>query len=432
MEKIELNKRKKFYLIGIGGISMSALAIFLKAKGNSVAGSDVMASDAVSLLEENKICVDFSLEETKIAEADYVVCSSAIKPGDKYLEFATSLNKTLVTRGELLGAIAKEYQKVIAVSGSHGKTTTTAMIFEILKCAGKNPTLHLGGFRCADKKNFRLGGEEFFVTEACEYFDNFLNLYPYVSVVTNVEKEHMDYFKSFERQLHSFRQFKSQSKFVIESDPSFSAKNLRHKKNGSLSFDLCKDDKKIMRLNLAICEDINAQNCIYAYRACKLLGISDEEIKSGLESFKGVKTRFEKMRCAQFENVLCDYSHHPTEIEKAIFSAKKIFKERRLVVVFQPHTFSRTKDFLEDFISVLKTVDVPILFRTYSAREKETDGVSAKELADLLKKENKKTAYADDYMQLKKLLDKLDRSDVVMFVGAGDLPSILHKKNFLS
>ncbi len=432
MKKIELHKGRKFYLLGIGGISMSSLAVFLKEMGNIVDGSDSAEGDAVMMLRKNGIAVDLELNKEKLSQADYVVCSSAIRGENEWLVFAKSLGKPIFTRGELLGAISKEYKKVIAVAGSHGKTTTTAMLYEILKSAGKEPTLHLGGFRCEDMQNFHIGGEEFFVTEACEYYDNFLNLQPYISVITNVEKEHMDYFKTFERQLESFEKFKSQSQFVLEQDDSFSAKNIRHKKDGTLSFELCKDGEKLFRLGLKICEDVNVKNCINAYRACKVLGLSDQQIKEGLENFKGVKTRFEKVECEDFENVILDYSHHPTEIEKAIYSAKKIFKEKELVVVFQPHTFSRTKDLLDDFVKVLKMVDRPILFKTYSAREVESDGVSAKSLSEILNTQNPNTMYADDIDCLMEILKTIKKDVVLLFVGAGDLPALLHKNKFIS
>lgn len=432
MEKIELNRRKRFYLLGIGGISMSALAMVLKDKGNLVGGSDITESDATKMLERAGVVVDFELAEEKIVRADYVICSSAIRNDNIYLQKAQKLGKKIFTRGQLLGAIAAQYDKVIAVAGSHGKTTTTALIYEVLKSAGRNPTLHLGGYRCDDGKNLHIGGREIFVTEACEYYDNFLNLHPYIAVVTNLEAEHMDYFKTFNRQKRSFEQFKSQSKYVIDDSGGFSAKNIRHKRNGELSFSLYENGQKLFRLHLQICEEVNTQNCIYAFRVCRLLGISDEEIKVGLENFKGVKTRFERVSCGRFDNVLCDYSHHPTEIDNAISSARKIFKKKRLVVVFQPHTFSRTRDFLERFVEVLAKVDEPILFRTYSAREKECDGVSAKGLADALIEKNPNTKYADNFEELMKCLDGFDRGDVLMFVGAGDLPAILHKNKFLS
>lgn len=432
MEKIELHSGKIFYFLGIGGISMSSLAIFLKSMRNVVSGSDLNFSKSTEALEAEKIEVDFCFNKEKIKEADYIVYSSAIKEGNEQFEFAKSLGKRLVVRGELLGEISKRYKKVIAVSGSHGKTTTTAMIYEILKCAGKNPTLHLGGFRCEDDRAFCEGGREYFVTEACEYCDNFLFLRPYLSVVTNIEKEHMDYFKTFERQLSSFEKFREQSKIVVEGTGDYSAKYIRHRKNGQVSFSLYKGKEKLMRINLCVLEEINVQNCIYAYQVGKILGLSDLQIKKGLENFKGVRTRFERVDCPWFENVICDYSHHPTEISKAIISARKIFKGKRLIVVFQPHTFSRTKNLLKEFLSVLKTADVPIIYKTYSAREKEEDGMSAEKLASILVFENKNTKYVEDFEGLKKILSNFSKEDVVMFVGAGDLPSILHKNNFIS
>ena len=411
---------------------MSTLAVFLKSMGNIVSGSDTNRSKSTEILEEEGIEVDFCFEKSKIKSADYVIYSSAIKDGNEQFEFAKSLGKRLAVRGELLGEISKQYEKVVAVAGSHGKTTTTAMIYEILKVAGKNPTLHLGGFRCEDDMPLFKGGKEFFVTEACEYCDNFLFLHPFISVVTNVEREHMDYFKTFERQLESFETFKRQSKFLVEGAGEYSAKYITHKKNGQMSFSLFRGKEKIMRLNLQVFEEINAQNCIYAYQVGKILGLSDLQIKEGLENFKGVRTRFEKVKCAKFENVICDYSHHPTEISKAIFSARKIFKNRKLIVVFQPHTYSRTKNLLDEFLSVLKTVDVPLIYKTYSAREKEEDGISAEKLASFLIFENKNTKYIENLGELEMQLAKFSYEDVVMFVGAGDLPSVLHKNNFIS
>jgi len=432
MEKLQLNKRKTFYLLGIGGISMSALAIFLKNQGNYVSGSDITQSQTTDLLKQFDIEIDFDFRKDHIEKADYVVCSSAIKEDDINFKYAKELKKSIVCRGELLGEFSKQFKKVVAVAGSHGKTTTTAMIYEVLKSAKRNPTLHLGGFRCDDNKNFYLGENEYFVTEACEYHDNFLYLKPYIAVITNVEKEHMDYFKTFENQLLSFDKFRKSAKYVVEKAENLKAKNIRHKKNGSLSFDLFDEERKLMRLNLKLCEDINAQNCIFAYKACKLLGLSDSEIKQGLENFSGVKTRFEKVNCKYFDDVLCDYSHHPTEIEKAIYSARKIFKNKKLVLVFQPHTFSRTKDLLDEFVKVLKNVDFPILYKTYSAREKEEAGLSAKALSDILKIENAQTCYVEDFCELENILKSFDKDAVIMFVGAGDLPAILHKNKFLS
>lgn len=333
---------KKYYLLGICGISMSSLAVMLKLNGDTVAGYDENLSNTSQILARYDIKIDQNLDLRAVKDADVVVFSSAFKTDNPILRDVKCADVHLMTRGQLLGKIAKGYEKVIAVAGSHGKTTTTAMIYEILNVAGVNPTLHLGGQRIEDNLNFEIGDKKFFVTEACEYYDNFLNLFPYLCVVTNVEKEHMDYFKTFENQKKSFKKFKRQSQFVFDATCGFKAKNVYHNHNGDLSFDLFENGSEIMHLNLQICEEINTQNCIFAYQVAHFLGIDDKKIKQGLENFKGVKTRFERMKSHFFPLVVCDYAHHPTEIEKAISSAQRIYSDKDIIVVFQPHTFSRT------------------------------------------------------------------------------------------
>ena len=411
---------------------MSSLAVMLKKMGNKVSGSDEKFDRATEILEEEGITVSQGADFQKLKETDVVVYSSAIKKDNPQFQFALNCGKKLMPRGELLGQISKNYKNVIAVAGSHGKTTTTAMIFEILKKAGKNPTLHLGGYRIEDDKNFVLGGEDFFVTEACEYCDNFLFLNPSIAVVTNVEKEHMDYFKTFENQLKSFEKFKSQSQVVIDSLDEFSCENVGHDADGRLFFDVFKNGTKILHLHLQICEDVNTQNCLYAYKVAKSLGVEDDVIKCALEGFAGVKTRFERVSSPFFKRVVCDYAHHPTEIQNAAMSAQKIYGAENVVVIFQPHTYSRTSALLDEFLKVFEKIKNPIIFKTYSAREREEEGLSAKQFVQILKSRNQNAAYADSYEELFAFLNTLDKDLTLLFVGAGDLPQILHKNGFLS
>ena len=425
---------KSIYFFGIGGVSMSALAIFSKEKGFSVRGSDICHGAGTEILEKHDIEVDFDINEEAIKNADIICVSSAIKEEDKRLKIAKSQKKKIITRGELLGEISKDYDKVIAIAGSHGKTTTTALIFHILKSSNKNPTLHLGGYKIDDNKNFCIGGSEYFVTEACEYCDNFLHLHPYLSIITNIEPEHLDYFKTFENQTFSFKKFEQQSENAIKEDESFEAKNIAHTQNGFLSFDMYFKKKFVLHFDTKLLEEINTKNVIFAYRACKFLGLSDSEIKAGVESFCGVRCRFEKKKCNQFDNVIFDYAHHPTEIKNSIESAKKIFGGKRLFVVFQPHTYSRTKLLLEEFLNVFKCVENPIFFKTYSAREREENGMSAKEFSEILRKTNRNALYFEDFSSLIEFLNQIQdkKSCVLLFVGAGDLPQILHQNGFVS
>ncbi len=469
-----IKKFMKYYFIGICGISMSALAVLLKKCGYDVCGSDANTENA--LLEEEGIEVFHNKNFKKVKESDVVVFSSAIKKDNADLNFAVRLGKKIISRGELLGEIAKKYQKVIAVAGSHGKTTTTALIYNILK--KRNPTLHLGGILKKEDSNFVCGGREYFVTEACEYFDNFLFLFPDIAVVTNIEPEHLDYFQTFENQLKSFEKFKRQSGRVFEGKSCYCAENIYHSKSGKLCFSLCykfalqklelskydknyqkiyhktqkkckktrKSAKKIIikaknsqkfQLNVAhkirdlcvnICEDVNVENIIMAYRVAKFLQIPEDEIFFGIESFQGVKLRFEKMDCSMFKDVILDYAHHPTEIENTIQTAKKVFKNREITFIFQPHTYSRTKNLLSEFVDVLGSVENLVLFKTYEAREQESAGVSAKKLCEFLKN---KPIYCENFNDLMTYFSHLNYHTVLVFVGAGDLPIILAKENFI-
>lgn len=423
---------KRYYFLGIGGISMSSLAIMLKKMGHRVCGSDEKCDHSTEILAEEGIKVIQGTDNQGMEKADVVVYSSAIKPDNPQFQLARKIGKKMMQRGELLGQISRNYKNIIAVAGSHGKTTTTAMIFEILKKAGLRPTLHLGGYRIEDNKNFVLDGDDFFVTEACEYCDNFLFLEPTIAVVTNVEKEHMDYFGTFENQLKSFEKFKSQSKIVVDNLDGLTCKNAGHDEDGRLFFDIYQNNKKIIHLHLQICEDVNTQNCLYAYKVAKVLGIDDSVIKDALEGFAGVKTRFERVSSPFFKKVICDYAHHPTEIKNAVASAQKIYGEESVVVIFQPHTYSRTRALLDEFVKVFENIKNPIIFKTYSAREKEEDGVSAKQFAQVLKNKKKKAFYADSYEELFSRLSTIDKNFTLLFVGAGDLPQLLHKNGFLS
>ncbi len=431
---------KKVYMLGIGGVSMSALAVMLKAEGYQVSGWDENTGKGVQILQDNNIEVDLPTKTKKIPKktfqkienCDLVVHSSAIKNDDPLMLFAKKMSKKIVPRGVILGQISQNYEKVVAVAGSHGKTTTTAMIYNILRVSGKQPTLHLGGYKIDDGLNFAIGEKEFFITEACEYHDNFLFLRPYVALITNVEPEHLDYFKSFENEKKSFEQFRKNSCQVVENLQNLQAKHVCHDRKGRLVFSLVQDGQKIMNLHLNICEEVNTQNCVNAFLVAKKLGISDCFIKQGLQEFKGVQTRFERKESKFFENVIFDYAHHPTEISKAILSAKKIFKEKTLVVIFQPHTFSRTKTLLPEFVKVFETVEYPIIFKTYSAREEHSDGLSGRDLAKILQKNNKNARYFDNFSNLQTYLKGFSsKNTILLFVGAGDLPTIAQKNKFV-
>lgn len=425
----------RYYFIGIGGISMSALALLLKSKGEYVSGSDISAEREETFKRNGiKFFLNKGKNKQKYEEirlTDVVIYSSAISSEDNELLFAKRIGKKIMKRGELLGAISREYKRVVAVAGSHGKTTTTGLIYNILKVANKKPTLHIGGMLVEEGTNLVVGEKEYFVTEACEYCDNFLYLNPTLLVVTNIEPEHLDYFKTFDRELKSYDKLKKQSKIVVSKDDSIKAENIFHDQEGKLNFTLV-DGKEKTNLKVQICEDVNTENIIYAYRACKILGVSKCDILRGIESFKGVKNRFERVHTQKFDDVVFDYAHHPTEIKNTIKAAKNIFFNKKIVFIFQPHTYSRTKNLLKEFVEVLSGEDV-VLFKTYAAREKESMGTSARELAEILKKKNKSVCYfASVEAMLRHLEKEYDKNSVLVFVGAGNLREKLEKIGFLT
>lgn len=399
---------------------MRSLAVFAKLRGEEVGGCDAVLSD-LDFFRKYKINVYTGDVSAYIKDADVVVYSSAISEKDVDFLFAKLLGKKLVSRGEFLGEIASSYDKVIAVAGAHGKTTTTALIYNILK--DKNPTLHLGGVLKEEGNCFIYGNKEFFITEACEYHDNFLYLRPYIGVITNIEKEHLDYFKTFENELASFDKYRKNCKFVVEGDGGFEIKNIHHK-DMKLCFDIYKGEEKVMSLKMNICEEVNANNALFAYRVCKILGCSDDDIKRGLESFKGVKRRFEKVISPYIKEVIVDYAHHPTEIKGTITTAKKLFE--KVVFVFQPHTFSRTKELLVDFVNVFNKEKDVLIFKTFPARESEKDGVSGKALAKKIG-----CLYFEDAKSLVNYLKEKYSSYAVVFMGAGDLPKLIEEEKFI-
>lgn len=414
---------KKYYLIGIGGISMSALAIMLKSMGNEVRGYD---QNYCSWLEKEGIAVDVTEKYENILWADEIVFSSAFSYDFSLLKFAIQKKKKILVRGEMLGEISRGYEKVIAVAGSHGKSTTTAMIFNILRVAGEKPTLHLGAKLKESGKNYEIAGQKYFVTEACEYHDNFLFLQPYLSIVTNIEPEHLDYFKTFSAEEKSYERFISGSENSITKH-CYKARNVSIDERGNVIFDVYNCKKKWGKLHLKIGGLYNVENALFAIAAAEKLGISKCFIKLGLESFKGLEKRFERVGSVLKANVFVDYAHHPREIEKTFNSVVKLGGKN--IVVFQPHTYSRTLAFMEDFVNALAKFDEIILFKTFAAREQPQPDVELELLQRISEKGKTVTLFYDQNALAGKICSFMDCN--LLILGAGDLPEILKQLNVI-
>lgn len=410
---------KKVFFIGICGISMSALAVLLHKSGVTVSGCDKNFERPPLCLTGISVVAENELKDLKTA--DTVVYSSAIKENHPAMKLAKILRKKIMSRGELLGLLSQNFERVIAVAGSHGKSTTTAMIFHCLRCAGENPTLHLGAILSKEKTNVVVGDSKYLVCEACEYYDNFLHLYPYIAVVTNLEREHLDYFKTFENERRSFEKFKSQAKIVVDK-LQYSAQKIRVNKYGGVEYELWKNEQKICKVRLKVGGIFNVQNSLYVFEVCERLGINMETVRLGLQTFEGIQKRLEK-RIYNGKSIIVDYAHHPTEIQNSFSYLKKLPQKKRLI--FQPHTYSRTRSFFCDFVKVLSAFDSVALFKTYPAREKPSDGISAFELYKSLKKLGKNVLYFASENKVKNFINKMPAEDIAVLMGAGDLPEKL-------
>ena len=332
-----------------------------------------------------------------------------------------------------MAQISSNFKHVISVSGSHGKTSTTAMLYNCLKCAKKFPTVHIGGLINNNKFGFIEGKNDYFVTEACEYHDSFLKLNSTVSVILNIEAEHLDYFKTLDNEKKSYQQFANKSKFVISGfgcvnfnngltfgkNADITAKNIRHNK-GKYTFDCYVKNKFYGTIKLGVYGKHNINNALAVIGVCIALKINKTCVMKGLGLGINVKRRFEVISNAP-NLIVHDYAHHPTEIAKTINLFKQVAKNR-IMVVFQPHTFSRTKSLFNNFVLCFKNLNNVLILKTYSAREKYDKYGSAYALYKELKLYNNNIKYCANFDYAKKIIQKnLQKNYDILILGAGDI-----------
>lgn len=450
MEKNLHQTYKHIYFLGIGGISMSGLAEILLSKGMTVSGSDMKESPNVEHLRRLGISVKIGHHAQNITDdIDLLVYTAAVKQDNPELIEAKKRNITIIDRAELLGHVMRDYPRSVAVSGTHGKTTTTSMISEILLYAKKDPTISIGGILPSIDGNTRVGGSPFFVAEACEYFDSFLKFNPFVAVILNVEADHLDYFENLHQIESSFRRFAQRvpkDGFLIlnQEIPSFdyikeglechvisfgfqsetctwSAGSIIHEPNGCSRFDILYQGKTITQVHLNVPGDHNIKNALAACAAAYAIGIPIEEITLGLNHYHGANRRFQTKGSFHGVTVIDDYGHHPTEVKATLAAAKKI-KHNTLWCVFQPHTYSRTKFLLEDFSNAFQDADKIIIADIYAAREKDTGEVHARTLVEQIKKKGGDAYYLGNFKQIESYLsENCKQGDMLITMGAGDV-----------
>ncbi len=419
------------FFVGIGGVSMSSLAIFAKDIGFRVSGSDCNCSSVTKHLQGFGINVFYSHNATNISDANLIVYSNATENSAEVVE-AKQKNIPTMSRAKFLAIVLKQYKTKICISGAHGKTTTTALIYSVLHQAKKQPSLHLGGNLVESKKNYCYNSNQYMVCEACEYKDSFLEFSPTIGVVLNVAPEHLDYFKTYKNVVSSFNKFAQQSDIIVVNkdfkiehknkvtfglnDANFTAKNVKMLKNGKYTFDCYKNNKFFVHINLNLIGKHNVLNALACVATCYVLKISKKDISIALSKFCGVERRYQFLHGKKF--IVHDYAHHPDEIASAIQETKN-FYTNKLLVVFQPHTYSRTKTLFNNFIQVLKCADELLIIPTYSAREKYQYKGSA---AYLCKNVGSNATYIKNKKNaVKYILNKINCGYGVLFLGAGDI-----------
>ena len=426
------------YFLGIGGIGMSALARYFKAKGHKVAGYDRTPSPLTKRLEGEGIAVHYTDDPALIPEdIEFVVLTPAIPADSRELNYLKEKNVEIIKRAEVLGMLSRQHE-AIAIAGTHGKTTTTALVTHILMTAGKKLSAFIGGIARNIDSNVVIGEEkdDLIVMEADEFDHSFLKLSPFVSVVTSIDADHLDIYGDYQHLVDSFNEFVNKTSgdglvvyhenLPIKTDKKHITYGLENAdviaKNigivdGKTQFDVVVAGNVPRTVTISLYGNHNVQNALAAIVVCSYLGISQEDIREGLETFKGVQRRFD-IRVRDEKHVyIDDYAHHPEEIKAALLAARKVFRDKELTVVFQPHLFTRTRDFMDGFAESLSLADRVILLDIYPARELPIEGVTSAALLEKITAKEKMLCSKDELLKKIQYIDP----ELVMTVGAGDI-----------
>ncbi len=448
-------KNKKVHFIGIGGVSMSGLAAILLNNDIQVTGSDFKDSKNVKRLRSQGAEIFFGHEESNITDQDVVVYTAAISDDNPELKKAKELNLETYDRAHFLGHIIKNFTNSIAVTGTHGKTSTTSMLTSIALAANTDPTILVGGNLPLIGGNYRIGDGDFFITEACEYKGSFLHFPGKVALLLNLEADHLDYYRDLNHIIDTFKEYltlipKDGVVVVNMDDPSLRevmkeakndniltfglhsgdlyARSITYDAVGRASFAVYKDGEHIMSLTLKVPGEFNVYNALGAIGSSIASNLPLEDIKKGLETYGGVDKRFQELYHKKGITVIDDYAHHPKEIINSIETALKMHP-KRVHVVFQPHTYTRTKLLFEDFAKSFDAVNTLILLPVFAARELDTGLVSSIELMDAIKeRQTVDTLYFETFTGAAEYLKEIIKEgDLVLTMGAGDAVNVAYE-----
>ena len=453
MPNIErLKKYNKIHMIGIGGVSMSGIAEILSCWGFQVSGSNNVENDNTKQLENAGIKVIIGHFEENVIGADVVVYTAAISDENPELKHARELGIPTIERADFLGEITRCYEDTVTIAGTHGKSTTTGMVSLCFIEADKDPSIQIGADLSQIGGNYKVGTSEDFIIESCEYVESFLKFSPKSELILNIDNDHLDYFKNFENIKNAFIKYakllpddgilvvngddencldlpkytnaKSITYGLNNPNVDFTAKNITFDDDGFSSFEVYKNNEFYENIKLHVTGMHNVLNALGCIALCDAYKIDSKDIKNGLAKFTGVGRRFEYKGKINNASIYDDYGHHPTEII-ATSKAVQNKKHNESWVVFQPHTYSRTKLLFDDFITALKNFDHIILLDIYAAREVNTYNIYSKDLADALKAQNKDAIYIESFEECVSFLKQnVKENDIILTQGAGTVTKI--------
>ena len=454
MPNIEnLKKYQHIHMIGIGGVSMSGIAEILHNWGFHVTGSDWSDSETVQILMKKGIEVTVGHNIENVKKADAVVYSAAIKSDDPEMVEANNLHIPTIERADFLGEITRCFEDTICISGTHGKTTTTSMVSLCFVKALTDPTIQVGAYLKQLDGNYRVGNSEHFIIEACEYVESFLKFSPKAEVILNIDNDHLDYFKTFENIKNAFIKYvkllPDNGVLVINGNDKncldlqnytnatvitygidnknadFYATNIVFNDDGFASFDVYYHNELLGHFQLSVPGKHNVSNALACIAICTYYHLEKDVIQSALLEFTGAHRRFEyKGKINNIASVYDDYGHHPTEI---VATAKSLMNKKynESWVIFQPHTYSRTKNLLDDFANALLNFDHVIILDIYAAREKNTYNISSKDLVEHLHSLGKNALYIPDFEECTSYIkENVHKNDIVLTLGAGTVTNI--------
>lgn len=447
---VNLSACKQIHCIGIGGIGLSGIAEILISRGHKVTGSDMRESDITDRLIARGANIFLGHRAKNVEGADLVIYSAAVGSENPELARAKELGIPTATRAEILGLLMSQYENSIAISGTHGKTTTTSMVSLILKNAEKDPTILVGGNLSEIGGNVKVGHSQHFVTEACEYMDSFLALKPKIEIILNIDSDHLDYFKDIEHIAKSFEEFaslvpKDGTIIAYDANPfvksvvkdranvvtyglnescDYYASDISFNAEGMPNFKVNHDGAELCVVQLSIPGEHNILNALAAFVCCHILGVEMKLIIETLENFTGTQRRFDIMgTTTNGIKIIDDYAHHPTEI-KATLSAVKNMKHNHMWCLFQPHTYTRTMALFDEFAESFECADKVVLAEIYAAREKNIYKISSKGLVSKIKESypEKDAYFFNDFEEIASFVyHNAEPGDLVITMGAGDI-----------